>query len=181
MSLAALIISIIALAVSVGTWVLNGPWIVVKGRSGHVPEQPDHPEIMVLVANNWGRLPATIQQWGWIIKGTLFGPNAWTSGPPVPHRLEGHDEVRWGLDYGEAQAYLAQNFPRARHYWDLVPFVRLGTRSRFIHGRDTLRVWEAGHFGPDPSTSQWWKRFSPWHTEAQGRHGSGWMRKHRKP
>jgi len=181
MSLAALIMSVIALAVSIGQWVLNGPWIVVRGQSGHVAAQPDHPEVLLLIANNRGRLPATIHQWGWLIKGTLFGPNAWTSGPPLSHRLEGHDEVRWSTDYREAQAYLAQNFPRTQHYWDLVPYVRLGTRSRFLTGGPVLRIWEPGHFGHDPARSEWWKRFSPWHTRAQGRHGTGWITRQRKP
>jgi hypothetical protein len=182
MSVAALIISVIALLVSAGQWILNGPWIVISSRSGIVVDQPDHPECLVLIANNRGRLPATIHQWGWLIKGTLHGPAAWSLGPSLPHRLEGHDEARWMLDYKEAQGWLAQNFPTTRHYWDLVPFVRLGMRSRFIKGRrSVLRIWEVGQFGPDPATSQWWKRFSPWHTPAQGRHGTGWMRKQRLP
>jgi len=82
------------------------------------------------------------------------------------------------LDYTEAQAWLALNFPVERHYWDLVPFVRLGMRSRFIKGRrSVLRIWQPGHIGPDPATSQWWKRYSPWHMQAQGRHGTGWSQK----
>jgi hypothetical protein len=136
---------------------------------------------LFLIAHNWGRIPATIHQWGWLIKGTDFGPTGWTSGPELKYRLDGRDEVLWGLDYREAQANLLQNHPNSRHYWDLVPFVRLGLRSRFIRGREVFRVWETGHFGPDPSRSQWWKQFSPWHMEAQGRHGTGWTRKQRRP
>src|SRR5258708_21913151 len=75
--------------------------------------------------------------------------------------------------YYEPQASLAQSFPRTtKHYWDLVPFVRLSGTGKFKYGRDVLRIWEPGQFGPDPRHSQWWKRFSPWHSQAQNpRHG----------
>jgi len=63
MSVAALIISIVALLVSTGQWILNGPWIVIGSRSGIVANQLDHPECLILIANNRGRLPATIHQW----------------------------------------------------------------------------------------------------------------------
>lgn len=177
----AIIISVVALGASIGQWFLNGPWVALRSRSGIVMGQPVHPEVVMLIAHNRGRGAAWIQQWGWLIRGTLHGPGGWTDGPALPYRLDGNAEVSWMLDYKEAQQNLTQNFPQTKHYWDLVPFVRLGSSPRFRTGRTTMRIWEAGHFGPDPATSQWWRRFSPWHMAATNRHGTGWIKRPRLP
>jgi len=89
MSLAALIISMIALVVSVGQWILNGPWLVIGSRSAETGGRV----CLILIAHNHGRLSATVRQWGWLIQGTLFSPIGWTSGPDLPRPIEGHDEA----------------------------------------------------------------------------------------
>lgn len=128
-----------------------------------------------------------MQQWGWVIKGTLYGPTGWTSGPTLPHKLEGGAEARWMMDYNEAQQNLTQNYKRPQHYWDLVPFVRLGSGKRFRYGGSgtILRIWEPGTVvGQNPIFARWpvrfWIRFSPWHEPSQTRHGTGWQRKQRR-
>jgi len=169
---------------SVAQFVLSGPWITVETQSGVVVDQPQHPECLVVTARNSGRMAATVEQWGFVIKGTLHGPTGWTNGTALPYRLEPHGAPgRWILDYHEARASLVQNYPRkTSHFWDLVPYVRVSGTGKFKYGRNVLRIWEPGHFGPDPRHSQWWKRFSPWHSQAQNpRHGIGWIRKQRLP
>lgn len=164
---------------------LSGPRITIHATSALIVDQPQHPECLVVTARNSGRMGATVEQWGFVIKGTLHGPTGWTSGTALPYRLEPHGApAHWILDYHDAQASLAKNFPRAttKHYWDLVPFVRVSGTGKFKYGQDLLRIWEPGHFGRDPRHSQWWKRFSPWHTHAMNqRHGLGWIRKQRLP
>jgi hypothetical protein len=181
-SIIAIVLSVVALAFSVAQWFLTGAWVTIRSRSGIVDGQPDHPEVIMLVANNRGRAAAWIEQWGWVIKGTLHGPTGWTSGPTLAHRLDGYAEARWTMDYREARQSLMLNFPRPQlHYWDLVPYVRLGSSPRLKNGHSVMRIWEQGHFGPDPNISQWWRRFSPWHTRMSGRHGEGWMPRQRMP
>jgi hypothetical protein len=188
--LAPLILSVVAITVSVVgliatyiQWLLNGARVVVRAGSGVAAGQLAHPEVLLVLANNSGRTAAWIEQWGFVVKGTNHGPTAWQDGPAVPYRLEGYAEVRWQLDYQEARQNLAANYPNPKSQcWDLVPYVRLGSGDRFIHGRTVLRVWQPGHSGRDPRHSQWWKRWSPWHEEVSfARHGSGWARKTRLP
>jgi hypothetical protein len=182
-SLVAIVISIFALVISVIQWFLSGAWVTIRSRSGIVVDQPEHPEVIILVANNRGRTATWIEQWGWVVKGTLHGPIGWTSGPTLAYRLDGYAEARWMMDYREARQSLMQNHPRPQlHYWDLVPYVRPGSSSAFKYGRSVMRIWEDGQpVGPDPATSQWWKRFSPWHVRSSGRHGTGWMRRQHLP
>jgi len=59
---------------SVAQFVLSGPWITVETQSGVVIDQPQHPECLVVTARNSGRTGATVEQWGFVIKGTLHGP-----------------------------------------------------------------------------------------------------------
>jgi hypothetical protein len=164
---------------------LSGPWITVECQSAMIANQPQHPECLIVRARNRGRSGATVEQWGFVIKGTLHGPTGWSSGSPLPYRLEPNGAPgSWMLDYKEARANLEQNYPRRteKHYWDLVPFVRLSATGKLKFGRESLRIWEPGYFGPDPRHSQWWKRYSPWHWAAQNvRHGTGWIRKRRLP
>lgn len=187
MSLSTLILSILALVVSVTalgwqfvSWWKSGPAVGTDTLSGMVIDQPEHPEVLILVVNSRGRLPITVEQWGFVIKDTLYGPAGWTSGPEVPHRMEPDLEARWVLDYREARQWLSQNYPNERHYWDLVPYVRRGSGKR-VYGRKVVRIWEQGHYGRDPRISAWWRRFLPGHERVKTRHGEGWERLPKRP
>jgi hypothetical protein len=182
-----LILAILALAVSLSalvwqfvSWRLSGPRIGTDTLSGMVIGE-QHPEVLVLVVNSRGRLPITIYQWGFLIKGTLLAPPGWTNGPELPHRLEPDSEARWVLDYREARQWLRQNYPSPRHYRDLVPAVRRGGSSRWIYGRSVLRIWEEGHTGPAARIGTWWRRFLPGHQRVETRHGYGWVMRPRLP
>jgi hypothetical protein len=168
-----------ALTWQVVSWVWAGPRIRVTSFSGIVAGQPQHPEALFLVASNRGRMPATIDQWGFIIKGSLHGVAAWMSSPEVPHRLEPYTQVRWQQDFRETRVMLTQGYPTARRHWDLVPYVRVG--DQWSYGRAVLRVWEEGQFGPDPRISKFWRRFLPRAIRGQTRHGTGWIREPRIP
>ncbi len=127
---------------SVAQFVLSGPWITVETQSGVVVDQPQHPECLVVTARNSGRMAATVEQWGFVIKGTLHGPTGWTNGTALPYRLEPHGAPgRWILDYHEARASLVQNYPRkTSHFWDLVPYVRVSGTGKFKYGRNVLKT-----------------------------------------
>jgi hypothetical protein len=188
MDLTARILSILALVVSLSallwqfvSWRLSGPRVRADSLSGIALGQPDHPEVLVLIVNSRGRLPITVQQWGFVIKGTLQAPTGWTSGPELPHRMEPDSEARWMLDYREARQWLRQNYPSQRRYRDLVPFVRRGG-GKWVYGGKVVRIWEEGSpLGPDPRISGWWRRFLPGYQPIQTRHGTGWDRLPRQP
>lgn len=180
LSILALLVSLSALAWQFLSWRLSGPRVRVDWLSSMMVGEPDHPEVLVLIVNSRGRLPITVQQWGFVIKGTLQALTGWTSGPALPHRMEPDSEARWILDYREARQSLSQNYPSQRHYRDLVPLVRRGD-GKWVYGRKVLRIWEEGHIGPDPRISGWWRRFLPGHQRIQTRHGTGWDRLPRQP
>lgn len=182
----ALAVSCLALGVSLGglvwqvvAWFWTGPRIRVSSLSGIAVDQPDHPEILVLVVSNRGRMPATIDQWDFVAKSTLYGVQAWKSGPADPYKLEPYTEARWQQDEGETRQLLVQNnLPSYAHRWDMVPAIRIG--EDWIYGKAPIRIWEPGHFGPDPRIHKPWRRFMPRMIAVQTRHGTGWQRAPRK-
>jgi hypothetical protein len=119
MATASLIIAGLALLAAVGSVVYaraqvgelrrqfeqSGPVIEVRASHGipvldGVPDA-DHPAVIVTVTNS-GRGEATVKDWGFTIGSP--GPGSadtfsalipWKSGPSVPYRLAGADQVAW--------------------------------------------------------------------------------------
>jgi hypothetical protein len=108
----ALVVSIVAIGVSVELWRRTGPQVKVRyGHSYPVFEGRPSPEHHLSVtAANTGRSATTVQGWGFQIDGTdatvvTLQPEMWQ--PRLPYRLEPHASVSWHMKVSELQQSLA--------------------------------------------------------------------------
>jgi hypothetical protein len=156
-------ISLLILAVALGAavsqgvfWRRSGPVIRVELLSALVMDLGGSGVGLGVRVWNGGRGPRTVRQWGF----TLAPENKWAVagtrkfGPSMSHRLEGHSEAVWWLDQIEARDLTFQQFPTTAHFYDVRPYVTLDGQHK-KYGRRTLRLWEAGYVGREPT---WFER-----------------------
>jgi hypothetical protein len=160
----AAVIATAGLAWQIISWVQARRTVLrITGGIATVVGVPGHGGILFLdVRSSEHTPPVSIDQWGFMIQGKkhLVGP-AWAKGPDTPYRLEPGMRASWMLDYPEGRASLASNHPSPDHFWDVRPWIRLGSGDERFgthehHRTKTIRVWEQGFVGSDGQRSFWW-------------------------